>query len=143
MKTRFLLAALFLATGTVLPAAPEKKDPIEVAMDKAIEKDPSTAGMVQAAAQAEEKWQKAIDRALANLKEEMAPEQWTALQASQQPWRAYHEKEHGPGCALRGDGWIDVESSGRIEGNGPQARASFAAAGLRRDTFRRLARWSR
>ena len=62
-------------------------------MDKAIEQDPSTAGMVQAAAQAEEKWQKEIDRALANLKEEMAPEQWTALQASQQAWRAYHEKE--------------------------------------------------
>ena len=62
-------------------------------MDKPIEQDPSTAGMVQAAAQAEEKWQKEIDRALANLKEEMAPEQWTALQASQQPWRAYHEKE--------------------------------------------------
>ena len=93
MKTRFLLAALIFTTGTVLLAAPEKKDPIDAAMDKAIEKDPSTAGMVQAAAQAEEKWQKEIDRALAKLKEELAPEQWAALQASQQAWRAYHEKE--------------------------------------------------
>lgn len=102
MKTCLLLAASLFAACITLDAAPQGKDQIDLAMDAAMEKDPSTAGMVQAAAQAEEKWRKAIDHALAKLKKEMTPAQWRALQASQRAWRAYRDKEVETQDALYG-----------------------------------------
>ncbi len=88
----FAIFVAFLASSVLL-AEPDKKDPIDVTMEEAIDKDPSTAGMVQAAANADEKWQKEITLALAKLKKEMTPEQWKALQVSQRAWSAYHDKE--------------------------------------------------
>jgi len=121
MKTYLFLTAIILAISTALQAAPQKKDPIDIAMDKAMEKNPSTAGMVQAAAQADEKWQKEIDRALANLHKTMSPEQWNALQTSQQAWRAYRDKElitqHALYGAMQGTMWRPVAASKAMELN--------------------------
>jgi uncharacterized protein YecT (DUF1311 family) len=125
MKTRLLLPALVFIVCTALQAAPVKKDPIDIAMDRAMEKNPSTAGMVQAAAQADEQWQKEIDRALAKLKKEMTAEQSKALQASQQAWRAYRDKElETQGAlygAMQGTVWRPVAASKAMELNRERA----------------------
>jgi uncharacterized protein YecT (DUF1311 family) len=119
MKTHLLLSALIVTICTDLQATPQKKDPIDIAMNKAMEKNPSTGGMVQAAAQADKKWQKEIDRALANLQKAMSAEQWNALQASQEAWRAYRDKELATQGALygamQGTMWRPVVASQAME----------------------------
>ena len=125
MKPCLYLALLLFTTCGSLYAEPQKKDPIDIAMDKAMEDNPSTAGMVQAATQADEKWQKEIDRALTKLKKEMTTEQWKALQASQQAWRAYRDKEIKTQDALygamQGTMWSPVSASKRMELNKERA----------------------
>ncbi len=119
MKIHHIFAFVALATCNVLHAEPAKKDPIDIALEKAMEKDPSTAGMVQAASEATDKWQKEIDRALAKLKKEMTPEQWKALQASQQTWGAYRDKEiETQGAiysAMQGTMWRPVSASSAMD----------------------------
>lgn len=119
MKVFLLLASMLITASPCLQAAPPKKDPIDIAMDKAMEKDPSTAGMVQAASQADKKWQKEIERALATLKKEMTAEQWKALQASQQAWRSYRDKEVAAQSALygalEGSMWVPVAASKEMD----------------------------
>ncbi len=119
MKAPFLLVSLFIILSPGLHAAPPEKDPIDIAMDKAMEKDPSTAGMVQAASQADKKWQKETERALATLKKEMTAEQRKALQASQQAWKNYRDKEVATQSALygalEGSMWIPVAASKEMD----------------------------
>jgi uncharacterized protein YecT (DUF1311 family) len=125
MKNYLSLVLFIFMAGTTIYAAPQKKDPIDIAMDKAMEKNPSTAGMVQAAAQADEKWQKEIERTLGVLQKEMTAEQWKALQESQQAWVQYRDKELQTQNALYGsmEGtlWRPVAASSAMQLN--RARA--------------------
>lgn len=125
MKIKLVFVILIVMACGNLFAAPQKKDPIDIAMDRAMEKNPSTAGMVQAAAEADEKWQKEIDRALAKLKKDMTPEQWKALQSSQQAWRVYREKEgktqSGIYGSMQGTMWRPVAASTAMELNRERA----------------------
>ena len=92
-KLRLVVAVTLALFATFPTHAEEAKDPIDIAMEQAMEEDPSTAGMVQAAASALKKWEKAMERALTKLEELMEPEEWTALQASQKAWRAFRQQE--------------------------------------------------
>ncbi len=93
MKQYLYLTLLLFTTCGSLYAEPKEKDPIDIAMEKSVEKNGSTQGLVLAHNEAEEKWKKEIDRALTELKKVMTPEQWKALQASQKAWGAYRDKE--------------------------------------------------
>jgi uncharacterized protein YecT (DUF1311 family) len=108
-----------------LYADPQNEDPIDIAMEKAMEKNPSTAGVVQAVTQADEEWQKEIDAALTKLKTQMTPEQWKALQASQQAWQAYRDKEIETQDALyavmQGTMWVSASVTKRMKLNKERA----------------------
>ncbi|HEX8312949.1 MAG TPA: lysozyme inhibitor LprI family protein [Chthoniobacteraceae bacterium] len=115
-----LLIALVLALFATLPAhAEDEKDPIDIAMDAAMERDPSTAGMVQATAAAQKKWEKELARSLARLEEVMEPEEWEALQASQKAWRAFRQQEvKAQGeiySRMDGSMWVPVSASDAME----------------------------
>ena len=114
MKPAVCLAAL-IAFASVHAEPTEIEDPIDVAMDKAMDKDPSTAGMVQAAADADTKWQKEIDRALSRLKEAMSAKQWKALQRSQAAWKSYRDKEVATQDtiyeSMQGSMWVPVAAT--------------------------------
>ena len=60
MKTNLLLIAL-LALAMPLRADDEKKHPIDQAMDAAMERDSSTAGMVNAVSKANKDWDKEMN----------------------------------------------------------------------------------
>ena len=111
MKPQVLLA-LLMAFTNVHAEPPQPEDPIDIAMDK----DPSTAGMVQAAADADRKWQKEIDRALARLKGAMSGRQWKALQKSQAAWKTYRDREAATQDAIyesmQGSMWVPVAATG-------------------------------
>jgi len=88
------ICVLFLSTLMQLNAEPvEKKDPIYIALEKAIEKDSSTAGMVEATAQAEKKWDQELNVVYKKLKEAMSQDEWKALEASQKSWVTFRDKE--------------------------------------------------
>lgn len=92
MKQYLYLTLLLFTTCGSLYAEPKEKDPIDTAMEKAVE-NADTQGLILAYRQAEEKWMKEIDHALTELEKVMTPEQWKALQASQTAWGAYRDKE--------------------------------------------------
>lgn len=88
-----ILLVLSLSSASFARAAETEKHPIDAEMERAMDKNSSTAGMVQAAAEAQDKWQKEIDQALGKIRAEMTPEQRKTLEASQRAWRAYVNKE--------------------------------------------------
>ena len=92
MKPHLYFTLLLFTTCGSLYAEPNERDPIDIALEKAY-KISSTQGLVLANYEAQEKWNKEIDRALTELKKIMTPEQWKALQASQEAWGAYRDKE--------------------------------------------------
>jgi uncharacterized protein YecT (DUF1311 family) len=69
----------------------EIKDPIDIAMDDAKERNGSTAGMCEAIAEAHEKWEARLNAVYAKLKMQMPPEEFTALQQAQRAWIAYRD----------------------------------------------------
>ena len=92
MKTTLLLIAL-LALAMPLRADDEKKHPIDQAMDAAIERDSSTAGMVQAVSKANKDWDKEMNALYQDLKKTMKPEEWAALVAAQKAWIVYRDAQ--------------------------------------------------
>ncbi len=92
MKTALLLIAL-LALAMPLRADDEKKHPIDQAMDAAIERDSSTAGMVQAISKANKDWDKEMNDLYQDLKKTMKPEEWAALVAAQKAWIVYRDAQ--------------------------------------------------
>ena len=87
---RFVYFAVISATS-VLSA--EESHPIDLAMEKAMEKDSSTAGMIRAAQEALVKWEGLVDDRLGSLQQIMSPEEFTALKASQKSWKLFYRLE--------------------------------------------------
>ena len=58
----------------------EVKDPIDIAMDAAIDRNSSTAGMCEAIAAAHEKWEERLNAAWAKLKKKMPADEFAELQ---------------------------------------------------------------
>lgn len=71
----------------------EKKHPIDVALEAAMEKDPSTAGMVRALGIARDKWDKEMNATYKKLKETMEADDFKQLVAAQKAWLAYRDAQ--------------------------------------------------
>lgn len=119
MKTTVVVLLAFFAFAHGSLAEPEKKDPIDAAMEKAMDKDPSTAGMVQAIQAAQDKWEKELNAVYAKLKKVMTKEEWTALVASQKAWLEYRDKETKTQqeiySRMEGTMWVPVSATVNME----------------------------
>jgi uncharacterized protein YecT (DUF1311 family) len=118
MKTPLLLITL-LALAMPLRADDEKKHPIDQAMDAAMERDSSTAGMVQAVSKANKDWDKEMNNLYQDLKKTMKPEEWAALVAAQKAWIVYRDAQtksivetYGH---MEGTMWIPMSASAVME----------------------------
>jgi uncharacterized protein YecT (DUF1311 family) len=89
MKTILHSAAIFSMLISLHGA--EIKDPIDIAMNAAMERNGSTAGMCEAIAEANEKWEARLNAVYAKLKKQMPPEEFAALQQAQRAWIAYRD----------------------------------------------------
>jgi uncharacterized protein YecT (DUF1311 family) len=66
-----------------------KQDPIDRAMEAAMETDPSTAGMIQAIADASLRWDKQMHSTYNSLRKTMEPDEWKSLVSAQKAWLNY------------------------------------------------------
>jgi uncharacterized protein YecT (DUF1311 family) len=118
MKNVRNLLFVSLAWMTPVLAEEPEKDPIDVELEAAMEKDYSTAGMVQALSKAEEQWDKKLNTTYQSLKKHMKVDEWTDLVAAQRAWIAYrdaqtkslettHEK-------MEGTMWIPIHAEMRM-----------------------------
>ena len=119
MKTTVIILLVLLVCVPGSSSEPEKKDPIDAAMEKAMDRDPSTAGMVQAIQAAQDKWEKELNVVYAKLKNAMSKEEWTALVASQKAWLDYRDKETKTQqeiySRMEGTMWVPVSASVSME----------------------------
>lgn len=70
-----------------------KKHPIEIALDKKLEKTVSTAGMVEAFSKAREQWEAELEKNYKKLLTDLDPEGKEALKEAQEAWTKQQEKE--------------------------------------------------
>jgi len=115
MKYALLFALSLVPLCGFAQDDPDKKpDPIDVAMDQAMDKDPSTAGMVRAYSDANTKWDRKMNSLYKELKEKMKPEEWTALVTAQKAWLAYRDAQRKSLLAtygqMEGTMWIPVSA---------------------------------
>ncbi|HYP29700.1 MAG TPA: lysozyme inhibitor LprI family protein [Blastocatellia bacterium] len=99
MRTRLLAYLLLSLLLSLLPAwrgayaqEPEQH-PIDRSLDACIEKDPSTAGMVECIGRAYESWDKELNRAYNELSRKLSPQGRQALKAAQLEWIKYRDSE--------------------------------------------------
>lgn len=91
MNVALLAFALFSA---LLPlSAGEEKHPIDRAMEAAMDKDPSTAGMVMAISKANKQWDREMNVLYQDLKKVMEPEEWEALVGAQKAWLVFRDAQ--------------------------------------------------
>lgn len=91
-----LVKSLVVATSLLVstPAwAGGKKDPIDAKMEKAMDENPSTAGMVAAATAASHSWEKEMEQLLAKLLKKLLPNERAALEVSQRQWAEFRKAE--------------------------------------------------
>ena len=67
--------------------------PIDARLAAAIEADGSTAGMLAATRRAQGEWEREIRRLLRELALNLPADSWRSVQASQQAWAAYRDRE--------------------------------------------------
>ena len=84
----FLPVAAFAQDG-----APREEHAIDKALGRCIDKDPSTAGMVNCIAQASRDWDKELNRNYQRLTGALDPEPRRALRTAQQEWLKYRDRE--------------------------------------------------
>jgi uncharacterized protein YecT (DUF1311 family) len=81
---RYPVLALFLFSAVCsFGEEKAKQDPIDRAMEAAMDKDPSTAGMIQAISAANVQWDKRMNSSYNSLKKRMDPEEWKSLVSAQ------------------------------------------------------------
>ena len=93
MKTSLIALVALMAVVSLHAEPAEKPDPIDVALQRDLDHNPSTGGMVQATAEAEKKWDAAMNAAYQKLKKVMGKEEWAALETSQKAWLVFRDKE--------------------------------------------------
>lgn len=92
MRPLALLLALALPALSQTPAPPEKH-PIDVALERAIAQNSSTAGMVEAFATASKAWDGELNKNYGILMARLDPDAKNALRESQRAWIAHRDKE--------------------------------------------------
>ena len=88
----FLFSLLFLFPAVAEDEA-EKKHPIDVEMNAAIDKNSSTAGMVEAFAVAAKKWDAELNKNYKILTTKLDADAKKALREAQRAWVAHRDKE--------------------------------------------------
>ena len=92
----------------------EVKDPIDIAMDAAIDRNGSTAGMCEAFAAAHEKWEERLNAAWAKLKKKMPADEFAELQKAQRAWIAYRDLQiksyEATYAKMDGTMWIPIHA---------------------------------
>jgi uncharacterized protein YecT (DUF1311 family) len=113
MKTPLFFLAVLTSLSLQL-FSQEEKDPIDLEMDAAMERDYSTAGMVEAITSAHEKWESKLNSTYKVLKQRMPPEDFAALQKAQRAWITFRDKQiesygitYG---AMEGTMWIPMQA---------------------------------
>ena len=87
-----IFLALSLTAIAQDPTEPGKHS-IDLAMEKAIDKNPSTAGMVESFAAAAKEWDRELNKHYQTLMKGLDPDAKKALRESQRAWIAHRDKE--------------------------------------------------
>lgn len=90
MKRFTILLALSFTIATLHA---QEKDPIEKAMEAAITKNPSTAGMVQAIDVALTQWDKKLNASYKGLEAKLPADEWKELVVAQRAWVAFRDAQ--------------------------------------------------
>lgn len=115
-KLLFIIAIL-----CVLPRGEgsEVKDPIDIAMESAMDRNGSTAGMCEAIADANGKWEERLNTAWEKLKKKMPDDEFVELQKAQRAWLAYRDLQIKSYDAtygkMEGTMWIPCRASAVME----------------------------
>jgi uncharacterized protein YecT (DUF1311 family) len=96
-----------------------KKDPIDRAMEAAMEKDPSTAGMVRAISDATVQWDKKMNSIYKSLRKNMEADEWSSLILAQKAWINYRDLQitsiESTYSKMEGTMWVPVSASRVME----------------------------
>lgn len=123
---RALLFLLLAALSLSPLQAEDEVDPTDKAMEEAIDKDSSTAGMVRAISDANAQWDKRMNAAYKKLKTSMQSNEWEALVAAQKAWLVFRDAQRKSILAMYGnmDGtmWIPVSAQREMDLTKERAR---------------------
>lgn len=112
--------ALVLAVGhpAIAEEEKEKADPVDAAYEACVEKDPSTAGMLGCAGEAEAGWDAELNAAYKALSADLKDEALEALKQAQRAWIAQRDLEFALQeqilRQLQGTMWGPVMSDQRV-----------------------------
>jgi len=88
-------------------------------MEAAMEKDPSTAGMIQAVSDAEVQWDKRMNSNYNSLRKAMEPDEWKSLVSAQKAWINYRDLQiasiEATYSKMEGSMWRPVSASRVME----------------------------
>ncbi len=87
-----IFLALFI-NGSVWAGEKEKKHPIDEWLEKCIEKDSSTAGMINCSNKAYDMWDKELNKVYQELIKKLSPEERKLLIESQRQWIRFRDAE--------------------------------------------------
>ena len=82
---------ILLSGFPVVADEPVKKDPIDIEVDKMMDKDPSTAGMLKATTRGTELWDAAMNKAYIELMKKLPEAERASLKKSQVAWLGYRD----------------------------------------------------
>jgi uncharacterized protein YecT (DUF1311 family) len=88
-----LLPALLACGLLSLPLSAVEKDPIDRAMEAAMAKNPSTAGMVDAIDNALKQWDQKLNTSYKALNKELPAAEWKELVTAQRAWIAFRDAQ--------------------------------------------------
>jgi len=96
-KLLMLLTIIFYVflDNVALAQEQEKKHPIDEWLEKCIEKDSSTAGMINCSGKAYEMWDKELNEVYQKLMKKLMPEERKKLRESQRQWIKFRDAEFG------------------------------------------------
>lgn len=117
---KYYFAGLFLFYSCFAIAQnTAKKDPIDRAMEAAMEKDPSTAGMVRAISDATVQWDKKMNSIYKSLRKNMEADEWSSLVLAQKAWINYRDLQitsiESTYSKMEGTMWVPVSASRVME----------------------------
>ena len=88
-----IIFLVVVVIGNVWAEEKEKKHPIDVWLEKCIEKDSSTAGMIKCSGKAYEMWDKEMNKVYQELMKKLSPEEKELLKESQKQWLKFRDSE--------------------------------------------------
>lgn len=92
-KTAALLLIILPLVTTATYAQDEKSHPIDGSLGACIDKDPSTAGMVECLGKAYDMWDKELNRVYTDLARKLSPPARASLKTAQLEWIKYRDAE--------------------------------------------------